>query len=397
MSALVVRAYNVGFGDAVLVSIPEADGRGREIVRHLLIDVGNLLAGSADTDEVFLAVVADIARLTDGEVDLYVMTHEHLDHVRGLLAADQRGVRLGAAYAWLTGSADPGYYARHPDASKQRLEMQLALEDTVRLLAADPDAELELMVRNNSGLLSSGVLGLTTAEYVEHLRTLAPANRTHYVDRGTRLGRKHPFKEAVVRLLAPEPDTHSYYGRASGGGRLTAAGDGPPGRPAQARPTAAPPWQLPTPPAGVDPGAYFDLVTSRRSRVRTRIREIDEASNNTSVVIEIEWRGWRLLFPGDAELRSWRTMGELGLLRPVHFVKVSHHGSRNGTLEELLDDVLPLPPHDDRERHALVSTSDGSWTGVPDDPTLDFYRQRCTLHDTRDVPRGSAVEIVFPG
>jgi len=393
MSDLVVRAYNVGFGDAVLVSIPEADSRGRETVRHLLIDVGNLLAGAANTDEVFLAVVEDIARLTDGEVDLYVMTHEHLDHVQGLLAAAQRGVRLGAAYAWLTGSADPGYYARHRDARKQRLEMQLALEDTVRLLAADPDDELELMVRNNSGLLSSGALGLTTAEYVEHLRSLAPANRTHYVDRETRLGRKHPFREAVVRLLAPEPDTSSYYGRASGGGRLTAAGDGPPGRPARARPTP----QLPTPPAGVDPGAYFDLVASRRGRVRTRIREIDAANNNTSVVLEIEWRGWRLLFPGDAELRSWRTMGELGLLRPVHFVKVSHHGSHSGTLEELFDDVLPLLPHDDRERHALVSTSEGSWTSVPDDPTLDFYRQRCTLHDTRDVPRGSAVEIVFPG
>ena len=129
----------------------------------------------------------------------------------------------------------------------------------------------------------------------------------------------------------------------------------------------------------------------------TRIREIDAANNNTSVVIEIEWRGWRLLFPGDAELRSWRTMADLGALRPVHFVKVSHHGSHNGTLEELFDAVLPATPHDDRPRHALVSTSTGSWASVPDDPTLDFYRARCTLHDTRDVPRGSAVEIGFPG
>ena len=35
---------------------------------------------------------------------------------------------------------------------------------------------------------------------------------------------------------------------------------------------------------------------------------IDRAANNTSVVFAVEWRGWQLLFPGDAELASWATM-----------------------------------------------------------------------------------------
>lgn len=394
MSDLVVRAYNVGFGDALLVSIPERDGRGRETTRHLLVDVGNLLAGTANSDDVFLGVVGDIAERTGGEVDLYVMTHEHLDHVQGLLAALRGGVRLGAKYAWLTGSAHPDYYEHHPTAKKRRLEMQVALDDTLRVLQAEPDAELELMIRNNSALLPPGALGLSTADHVDHLRTLAPPSRTHYVDRSTELGRKHPFREATLRILAPEPDTSAYYGGWSGGARLTAQSVGAgPARPS--RRTTTP--ELQTPPAGVDPGAYFDLVRSRRSRLRTRIMEIDAASNNTSVVLEIEWRGWRLLFPGDAELRSWRTMSELGFLRPVHVVKVSHHGSHNGTLEELFDDVLPRVSHDRRERHALVSTCTGSWDSVPDDDTLGFYRARCVLHDTRDVARGSAVEIVLPG
>ena len=94
------------------------------------------------------------------------------------------------------------------------------------MLHAEPDAELELMVRNNSAWLPSGALAATTADHVDHLRGLAPRGRTHYVDRSTRLGRKHPFREATLRVLAPERDTSSYYGRASGG-RLTANAAGP--------------------------------------------------------------------------------------------------------------------------------------------------------------------------
>jgi phosphoribosyl 1,2-cyclic phosphodiesterase len=83
MSDLVVRAYNVGFGDAVLVSIREADHSGNETIRHLLIDVGNLLVGAGNEDSVFNDVVTDIKqRIGGNSVDLYVMTHEHMDHVQ---------------------------------------------------------------------------------------------------------------------------------------------------------------------------------------------------------------------------------------------------------------------------------------------------------------------------
>ena len=86
------------------------------------------------------------------------------------------------------------------------------------------------------------------------------------------------------------------------------------------------------------------------------------------------------------------------LLRPAHLVKVSHHGSHNGTHDELLDEVLPPVGHDDRERHALVSTHDGDWESVPDEEgTLARYAERCTVHDTREVERGKALEIRFPG
>ena len=48
------------------------------------------------------------------------MTHEHLDHVKGLLASNRAGVDLAARYAWLTASADPTYYERYPEARSKR-------------------------------------------------------------------------------------------------------------------------------------------------------------------------------------------------------------------------------------------------------------------------------------
>lgn len=58
--------YNVLFGDAILVSIPETDEHGADTVVHLLIDVGNALAGKAGDDAVFKTVLADIQKELGG-------------------------------------------------------------------------------------------------------------------------------------------------------------------------------------------------------------------------------------------------------------------------------------------------------------------------------------------
>lgn len=391
MSDLVVRAYNVGFGDAILVSVPETSDGGAEETRHLLIDVGNLLAGDGNDDRVFTGVVQDIVDRTGGTVDLYVMTHEHLDHVQGLLAAKKAGVGLTARHAWLTGSAHPDYYDTHDDAKKKLESARLALADAQRTLRADPDPWLDMMVRNNSALLPPGAFGLRTSDYVDHLRGIAPEDQTHYVDNTTLIAGKHPFTEAVLRILAPEEDTSSYYRNL--GPTLTTADHA-----TEAMEAADAPSVFSVPPVGVDPAAFFDLQASRRKHTRRQIMEIDKANNNTSVVLELEWRGWRLIFAGDAELGSWRLMHEQGRIRPVHFVKISHHGSHNGTYDELFDDLMPPDSPDGRDRHALVSTHDGDWDSVPDaEGTLSLYSSRCTLHDTRRLAHGASLEIRFPG
>jgi beta-lactamase superfamily II metal-dependent hydrolase len=87
-------------------------------------------------------------------------------------------------------------------------------------------------------------------------------------------------------------------------------------------------------------------------------------------VFALEWRGWRLLLAGDAEIRSWKTMAREGVLKPAHFLKVSHHGSHNGTpADDVFEAILPAAPADNRLRTAVISTWEDTYPGVPHSPT----------------------------
>ncbi len=373
MADLVVRAYNVGFGDAIHVEVPDRDRSGKEVRRHLVVDIGNVLSGRGSEDDVFLPVVKDIAERCDGRADLYVLSHEHLDHAQGLLYASAKGVDLAADHVWLPASAAPDSYEKHPAARRKRLAVLEQLEHIRGLLAAAPELATpqmrHLLANNNAS---------STQDCVEHLRGLA--RRPSYVWRGRRLrrGMDHPFHEARLQLWAPEEDTSVYYGRL------------PPLAPALAS-------KRPPTPAGVDGRAFGRLVRSWTEGVGDSILAIDKAANNSSVVFTLTWRGWRLLVPGDAELRSWQIMDRRKVIGPVDFLKVGHHGSHNATPP---DDVLDrlLPRESKRRRVALVSTHEKVYNAVPHPPTLDRISTRVDeLLTTQDVAPGEAVEVRFPG
>jgi hypothetical protein len=363
---LSVVAYNVLFGDAILVRVPEGDG-----VRHLLIDVGNVLAASEHSG-VFGTVMADIERRLNGRpIDLYVMTHEHMDHVRGLLRAERDGCTLPPIdYAWLTASAAPDYRARYPEAERQR-RLHIAAFERVQRIALQRGLEAAASVRT---FLDNNDPG-RTADCVAFLRGIARRG-TSYVHRDAQP--PHPFREATLSIWAPEADSSSYYGRT--------------------RPVAPPAGRRKLePPPGVDPDAFAALIEFAQSGLGDEMLAIDRAANNTSVVFSLEWRGWHLLFCGDAELRSWKTMAQQKQLRPVHFLKVGHHGSHNATPDErILNRILPVRRPDKLPRTALVSTCPGAYSGVPDHDTLLRLERRVDrVVRTDSVPVGEAIEITF--
>jgi beta-lactamase superfamily II metal-dependent hydrolase len=365
-----IRTYNVRFGDAILVTIPDRDPRTRKTTpRFVLIDVGNVLGQAGGDDTVFEAVVADILKVLAGRpLDLYVMTHEHLDHVQGLFyaatkhyGADELKQRLNVQDAWLTASSAPDYYTTHPKAREQKLALNAAYTALATQVTGLSHL-LQAMLANNNPR--------ATEPCVQYLRDLAAPAHTHYVHRAFVTARKHPFREAKFSIWAPEEDTSDYFTRLL---------------PIANTPSAAP--DAPTtllPPAGVDVGAFYDLLAQRANGNLDNLLAIDRAANNTSVVFAIEWRGRRLLFAGDAELGSWRMMRDKAVLVPVDFLKVSHHGSHNGTpANELLDRILP---GNSQRRRAVISTWDDTYGGIPHGDTNDRLRERCRLQSILDDP-----------
>lgn len=83
-------------------------------------------------------------------------------------------------------------------------------------------------------------------------------------------------------------------------------------------------------------------------------------------------------------------------LQPVHFLKISHHGSKNGSPRHQIDKVLPEQSPDGRPRFAVVSTREGAYSGVPDADTLTLFEGRTHLDDTRNLSDGGWFDISFP-
>lgn len=378
-----VRLYDVLFGDAILITVPDLDGSGETVQRHVLIDIGNVLAGRGGADDVYEKILRNVAEVTgDHGVDLYVMTHEHMDHVQGLLHGATKvdpPIKLNIDTVWLTGSADPEYYETFTDAKKHLDATNAVYTAITRHVnkalkeGTDPDPLLMNLLDNNNPRKTSDCVSFLR----DHLTT---PDHVHYVHREFDPIGHQPFHEAVFEMWAPEQDTSAYYGRfkpmaLGSNSAISLAGQ------AQV-----------TPPSGVDATAFYTLVEHRRKGIESNAMAIDKAKNNSSVVFAIVWRGRRLLFSGDAETRSWKTMARERVLRPVDFLKVSHHGSHNGTpKQEILDEILPVGIDG---RIAAVSTCGDTYNNVPDEHTTHRLEERVTVVSTKDV--GGWVDVFVP-
>jgi hypothetical protein len=163
----------------------------------------------------------------------------------------------------------------------------------------------------------------------------------------------------------------------------------------------------------------FEMLCSRIHANALAAAEIaGHAVNNLSVVLLLEWRGRRLLFPGDAEWKgsykgrvkagssngSWNVMWKERhefLAQPLDFLKVGHHGSENATpwtakksrkgeahpINHILDALLPLPEAGQPPTaRAVVSTERTSrWPSIPDPDLMEEIGKRVANAQTAYV------------
>src|SRR6476469_5025922 len=74
-----LRAYNVGFGDCLLLSLTYADATNR----HVLIDFGSTEKPTPAPRDPMKRIAEPTAAETDNKLDVLIATHRHADHISG--------------------------------------------------------------------------------------------------------------------------------------------------------------------------------------------------------------------------------------------------------------------------------------------------------------------------
>lgn len=394
--SLVVRGYNVLFGDCILISWTEED---RD--HHAWIDFGNF---PNDRNDSFQPVFDDVLTRTDGVIDLMLVTHRHMDHLEGFYSLrDQFAAQLEIKSLW------------HAHVSAD-IDNVFELADQA-ILGLTPNEQLRgnlLAVYQNNYGTEAGAEALTTKDRMTAIIDRVGAASSHEVHRESDIEAITPpgWDRMRIQILAPEQDSSIYLAEAvsrfaplSGGSQSSERVDTGPGSGSPFFPGS----EIEPVPALKSPLLEIPDFARLRRQLRTRGEEIlsavDKTRNNTSIVTR--WTYQReegtisLLLTGDAEEKSWETMlhnadRDPELTPSSDFIKVAHHGSINASPADSFDAVFP-----EKDNHkVLISTDPTRFTDVNEVPKMEViqgWRSRVKrssqLKQTSDTLEGEPVSF----
>jgi hypothetical protein len=423
-----LRAYNVGFGDCLLLSFAYPAGK-----RHVLIDFGSNAAPEGAGKDLMGRIAADIRAHCGSDPLAVVLTHRHKDHIAGF-DPGARGKGPGAVIAAMRPVVVVQPWTEDPALTDADVATATA-EDSHRHVAA-----LEGMHRVADGALAESKRllgsadsgpwrslyqavadeseeGLKNRAAVFNLRTMGP---NVYVHHGTPSGLEAHLPGVKVTVVGPPTaeqhaavqkerysDPGEFWLRQATIGDHAAAAAGP----LFPRAKTTNPNQ---------PHARWFVSRMRRIRAEQLLRIVrmmDDAMNNTSVVLLFEVGQAALLFPGDAQIENWEytitnekpdaeIRAMVKALRNTTLYKVGHHGSRNATPKTLWKAFARKGAKGRRGRLVtVISTKEGKYgdagtdggTEVPRRALVEELERMSDYHSTQDTPPGKLfIEIPIP-
>jgi hypothetical protein len=134
------------------------------------------------------------------------------------------------------------------------------------------------------------------------------------------------------------------------------------------------------------------------------VRTLDDALNNTSLILLFDVSGKKLLFPGDAQWENWEYALSLPadrkLLGDVDLYKVGHHGSLNATPKTMWELFKNRGVESKKGRlRSVLSTlpgkhgSESNKSEVPRKTLLTALQTQTHLHNTNELPAGGLCTV----
>jgi len=416
-TSLTIRTYHVGFGDCFLLSFRYAANS----EKHVLMDFGStgMPANIAEKPaERMMKIARDISARCKGSLTAVVATHRHRDHISG--------------FATKAGGKGTGDIIR---SLKPAIVIQPWTEDPKLATGAVGPAGGGDQ-KTDKGHVAALSLMHQTAAQVAALAAQRGSAAMLGAARGELgfLGEDNILNASAVKnLMTMGKNNYLFYGAASGLEKLLPGVDvkvlGPPTirqSAAVKKQRSSDPsefWQLQANALAANGrrqqkgGALFaDYVVSsypvtarwflhharnvQSDQLLQIVRILDQAMNNTSVILLFQVGKKSLLFPGDAQIENWSyalsSDANKKILAETDLYKVGHHGSRNATPRTLWGLFKNRSPKQSATRLlSLMSTMEGKHgtasknTEVPRDTLVTALKKETNLFTTQSLSKAA--------
>jgi beta-lactamase superfamily II metal-dependent hydrolase len=412
-SSVTVRMYDVGFGDAFLITVNQEDRSWR-----MLVDCGVHSLGKArPLLDVVHAIISDLTAAaepgTPPTLDVVVATHHHADHINGFAYDDWEAVHVGEV--WVSFVED----TTDDDAKTLKNGLVRAAKDLNTLIDRAPAA-----LDNESRTLAlglAGTLALNSLANEDAMDRLLGRNGKHFLnvpkvrylpDKFAQLNViRTSIPDASVHVLGPsrDPDQLRRMNPPTSA-RWLAMQQALDAESAGGRTAAKPLFDEIY---GVTPDEVGQEISKDLLRTLATLNLpallddtnellaaaslLERSVNNTSIFFVLDVGGTRLVFVGDSQQGAWEHVLQdpdaRALVSDPAFYKIGHHGSHNATPRDYVTNVLG-----NHGTYAMLPYGKvEQWGSIPNEALLTAFATKNAHIVRADAPVADARVLVGPG